>query len=95
MPDIGTETVNPTMEQAVREALTRVVEIDLDPAALDLDADLAGEYGVNSLHKVMFLTTVCDDTGVDVAVFTEEDVAQLRSLREVAQVLSQHGGGAR
>jgi hypothetical protein len=93
MPDIISDAVRQQHEAAARHCLTRVVEIDLDPVRVDLDADLAGEYGVSSLHKVLFLTSVCEDTGVDVGAFTEDDVARIRTLRDAVDLLGQRHPG--
>jgi hypothetical protein len=50
------------IEIAAREALARVIEPGIEPAVLDLDADMAEGLGLTSLNKVIFLMSVCDDT---------------------------------
>lgn len=75
-----------------RENLARVIDPPLEPADFDLDRDLVDEYGLTSLNKVLFLTSVCDDTGVDLSTFTEHDVARMRSLRDVVSALTPHAG---
>lgn len=83
------ETVE--IETAARESLARVLASGVAPDELDLDLDLA-DYALTSLNKVLFLMSVCDDTGVSLAVFTEPDVAAMRSLRDVIVALSRHPG---
>lgn len=82
------------IEGAARENLARVLESDLGPDDLDLDLDMADGYGLTSLNKVVFLMSVCDDTGVGLAEFTEPDVAAMRTLRDVTEALSRHAGTA-
>ena len=63
------------IEAVVRDGLARVLESDTEPADIDPDLDMAEVYGLTSLNKVIFLMSVCDDTNVSLAEFTEPDVA--------------------
>ncbi len=76
------------IEAVVRDDLVRVLESGAVPADLDLDLDLADEYGLTSLNKVIFLMSACDDTQVSLAEFTEPDVARMRTMRDVITALS-------
>jgi hypothetical protein len=38
--------------------------------------------------------SVCDDTSVSLSVFTESDVAGMRTLRDVVTALATHAGTA-
>lgn len=78
------------IEAATRDHLARVLESDINPADIDLDLDMADGYGLTSLNKVLFLMSVCDDTGVDLSVFTEPDVAAMHTLRDVTEALGRH-----
>ena len=80
----------PHIEQAARENLATVLVADPDPDSLDLDADMTDVYGLTSLNKVLFLTSVCQDTDVDLANFTEHDLADMRTLNDVVDALSRH-----
>ncbi|MFI9029288.1 acyl carrier protein [Streptomyces sp. NPDC053560] len=80
----------PDIENAARESLSAVLDPAVAPEDLDLDADMAGTYGLTSLNKVLFLTEVCEATDVDLAHFTEHDLAEMRTLRSVAESLSRH-----
>lgn len=76
------------IEAIVRDGLARVIEFDAKPDAIDPDLDMADSYGLTSLNKVIFLMSVCDDTRVSLAEFTESDVARMRTVRDVIAALS-------
>ena len=80
------------IETTARENLARVLDADIAPDDIDPDTDLADGYGLTSLNKVLFLMSVCDDTGVGLSAFTEPDVARMRTLRDVTAALSLHAG---
>lgn len=85
------------IETTARDNLARVLESDGSgpgPEDLDLDTDMADGYGLTSLNKVLFLMSVCDDTGVALSEFTEPDVAAMRTLRDVTTALTRHAGTA-
>ncbi len=81
------------LEVLVRDGLARVLESGVGPAELDPDRDMADEYGLTSLNKVIFLMSVCDDSQVSLAEFTESDVAQMRTVRDVVTALSKFADG--
>jgi hypothetical protein len=76
------------IEFAAREDLARVLESGPLPADIDLDLDMVEGLGLTSLNKVIFLMSVCDDTQVSLSVFTESDVARMRTLRDVIEALA-------
>jgi hypothetical protein len=78
------------IEAAARANLILVLDPEIEPDAVDADLDLADGYGLSSLNKVLFLTSVCDDTGVSLSEFTEHDVARMRTLRDVTEALARH-----
>ena len=82
------------IEAVVREGLARVLESDTEPADINADLDMAEVYGLTSLNKVIFLMSVCDDTNVSLAEFTEPDVARMRTVRDVVDALSAFANGA-
>jgi acyl carrier protein len=84
----------PDIEHAARENLAVVLDTDAEADAFDLDRDLVDGYGLTSLNKVLFLTALCDDTGVSLSHFTEHDVARMRTLRDVIEALTRHAGSA-
>jgi len=77
------------LERIVRD---RVAQVTDDVTADDLDpaADLADEYGLTSLNKVLLLTSVCDDAGVELSHFTEHDLAAMRTAGDIAAALAAH-----
>ncbi|SES04734.1 hypothetical protein SAMN04487983_102917 [Streptomyces sp. yr375] len=89
MPESMPEAVQ-HIEQAARENLATVLVEDPAPDTLDLNADMTDVYGLTSLNKVLFLTSVCQDTGVDLGSFTEHDLADMRTLGDVVAALSRH-----
>lgn len=82
----------PELETAAREQFSAVLAHDIDPAALDLDADMVGHYALTSLNKVLFLTELRETARVDLAHFTEDDLARMRTLRDVTEALARHAG---
>jgi acyl carrier protein len=75
------------IEAIVRDELARVLDSGTKPGAIDSDLDMADHYGLTSLNKVIFLMSVCDDTNVSLAEFTEPDVARMRTVRDVVDAL--------
>jgi acyl carrier protein len=82
------------IEAVVRDGLVRVLESGTEPADINPDFDMAEVYGLTSLNKVIFLMSVCDDTNVSLAEFTEPDVARMRTVRDVVNALSEFANGA-
>lgn len=82
------------IEAVVRDGLVRVLESETEPEDINLDLDMAEVYGLTSLNKVIFLMSVCDDTNVSLAEFTEPDVARMRTVRDVVNALSEFAPGA-
>lgn len=78
------------LEEAARDNLARVLETDVAPEDLDLDAGMADGYGLTSLNKILFLMSLCEETGVALSAFTEPDVAAMHTLRDVVSALAQH-----
>ncbi|MFC6880364.1 MULTISPECIES: acyl carrier protein [Actinomadura] len=80
------------VERAAREHFLRVIASDDEPEDLDLELDMNREYGLTSLNKVLFLTSVCETTGVPLSAFTEQDLAGMRTLRDVTDALARNVG---
>lgn len=78
------------IEAVAREGLARVLESGIGPNDLNPDLEMADGYGLTSLNKVLFLMSVCDDTGVSLSSFTEADVAEMRTLRDVVVALAKY-----
>ncbi|MEU7140572.1 hypothetical protein ABZ942_14065 [Nocardia sp. NPDC046473] len=84
----------PDVEKAVHDNFRKVIASNNAQGGLDPDLDMVEDYGLTSLNKVLFLTAVCDDTGISLANFTEEDVAALHTLRDVTAALCRHAESA-
>ena len=69
------------LQSIVKRNLAELLDIDIDRIALD--ASLSDEYGLTSLNLVVLVTTLCDETGTPVFNFTDEDIANLRTPRDV------------
>jgi acyl carrier protein len=79
------------LQTMVRDRIVQVLT-DVTPAELDMSADLAAQYGLTSLNKVLLVMAACDESGVDVAHFTEQDIAAVRSGDDLVSALSAHQG---
>ncbi|MDH6110354.1 acyl carrier protein [Kitasatospora sp. MAP12-15] len=75
-------------ENAARENLALVLTTGVEPEEIDPDADLVAAYGLTSLNKVLFLTSLCDETGTELFHFTEHDLARMTTLREVVEAVT-------
>lgn len=73
-----------------REKLSLVLRERPDPSTLDLDEDLVETYGITSLNKVLFLTSLCKAADVGLDNFTEDDLARMRTLGNVVDALRPH-----
>ena len=80
------------IEAAARNNLAVVLPTDLLAADIDLSRDMSADYGLTSLNKVLFMMSVCGDTGVDIGAFTEADVAAMHTLADVIAALAEHAG---
>jgi hypothetical protein len=78
------------LEDAARDNLARVIESGPEPEELDLTADMAKTYGLTSMNKILFLMSLCEETEVDLAHFTEPDVAAMLTLGDVVTAFSKH-----
>jgi hypothetical protein len=81
------------LEGTARDHLARMLD-GVAPGDIDMDRDMADDYGLTSLDKVLFLTAVCDGARVELSHFTELDVARMRTLRDVTDALARHRNGA-
>jgi hypothetical protein len=77
-----------------RQELAKVLQGRFEPAAIHPDGDLAETYGLTSLNKILFLTSLCQAADVGLDRFTEDDLARMRTLGDVVDTLrSSRGGG--
>jgi hypothetical protein len=82
--------MTPWIEKIARDDLVSVLTGELAPADIDPSLDMSASYGLTSMNKVLFLMSVCGDTGVDLGAFTESDVAGMHTLNDVVEALGKH-----
>lgn len=75
------------LDTLARHQLSKVLERGPAPAAIDADGDLAEAYGLTSLNKILFLTSLCDAAEVGLDGFTDDDLARMRTLGDVIDAL--------
>ncbi|MFE5818123.1 acyl carrier protein [Streptomyces sp. NPDC056479] len=78
------------LDTLAREKLSQVLRDHPDPVALDPAEDLVQTYGITSLNKVLFLTSLCKAAEVGLDRFTEDDLAGMRTLGDVVDALRPH-----
>ena len=77
-------------ETIARRDLAEVLENEVGPDDIGLDHDLSAQLGLTSINKVLLLTSLCEDTGIDLSRFTEDDLAGMTTLRTVLDALARH-----
>lgn len=75
------------LENIARQQLSPCLGADVDCTQLGLDDDMAGTWGLTSLNKVLFITSLCDAASFDIGGLTEEDLDNMRTLRDVIMIL--------
>lgn len=81
-----------TIEAAVRANLAVVLDPPVPEDRLELDGRLVDDYGLTSLNRVLFLTAVCEETGISLSAFTEVDLARMGTVRDVVAALGRASG---
>jgi hypothetical protein len=81
------------IEAMARRNLARLLQ-DVAPEDIDPDGDMVNQYGLTSLNMVLFLTGMCNESGVGVSNFTEEDLADMRTMRDVTSRLIRYADEA-
>ncbi|QIS10717.1 acyl carrier protein [Nocardia arthritidis] len=79
------------LDTLARDQLAKVLRNGPEPAALDPDLDLVEAYGLTSLNKILFLTSLCRAAEVGLDHFTEDDLARMRTLGDVVTALRSNG----
>ena len=70
------------MIEKVKELLGK--QLNIDPAAIDDDADILDDLGADSLEVVEMLMTIESEFGL---VVPDEDVPELKTVRAVADYI--------
>jgi acyl carrier protein len=77
------------LQSIVSRKLAELLNVDVGRIALD--ADLSAEYGLTSLNLVVLMTSVCEETGISVFNFTDKDIANLKTPRDVVTLFATAG----
>jgi hypothetical protein len=80
------------LDTLARDELSKVLRGTPAPAAIDPSDDLAEAYGLTSLNKILFLTSLCKAADVGLDRFTEDDLVQMRTLGDVIGALRREDG---
>ncbi|QSB06873.1 hypothetical protein [Natronoglycomyces albus] len=88
------EVTTSDLETMAREQFSRSLRDKPDPASLDLNQNMAESYGLTSLNKVLFLTSLCKVANIDLGHFAEEDFAAMRTLADVVATLAPYWKGS-
>lgn len=78
------------LDTLARNKLSQVLRDHPDPTSFDLGENLVETYGITSLNKVLFLTSLCKAAEVGLDHFTEDDLAGMRTLGNVVDALRPH-----
>jgi acyl carrier protein len=74
------------LESIVKRQLAELLDVDVGRIALD--ADLSNEYGLTSLNLVLLVTSLCEETGTPIFSFTDKDIANLKTPRDVVTLFA-------
>ena len=74
------------IQSAVERNLAKLLDIDVD--RITLDADLFEAYGLTSLNLVLLITSLCEETGIPVFNFTDKDISNLKTPRDVVTLFA-------
>lgn len=74
------------IELTVKNNLARLTDIDAD--RIDIDLNIFDDYGLTSLNLVVLITNICEETDTPVFNFTDNDIANLRTLRDVVTMFA-------
>lgn len=80
------------VESTTRSTFAKVAG-GLDATELDLNADMVADYGLTSMNKVLFMMSLCETLGVDLATFTEVDLAGMHTLNQVLAAMAERRPG--
>ncbi|KVN38568.1 hypothetical protein WJ63_00815 [Burkholderia pyrrocinia] len=77
------------IETIVRHHLCEVVgRPESEAASLPLDDDLTYDFGLASLELIVLMSGVCETARVPLTEFGEDDLAKLRTGRDIVNLLA-------
>ena len=82
------------IETLVRGHVGRIVKpASLQPQDVSLDASLARDYAVSSMRMVLLMTALCEEAGIALSNFTDDDLGAIKTPGDLVSVLSKHSLG--
>ncbi|CAI1115234.1 Uncharacterised protein [Serratia marcescens] len=81
------------LETIARQKLAATLVPPTEIGSLDAEANMRDVYGLTSLNKILFITSLCREMNIDLAGLTEDDLAHMHSLGDVIRILVPHVSG--
>jgi hypothetical protein len=78
------------LEALARNKLSSSLTSNVKPEQLTMDENMVDTWGLTSLNKVLFITTLCREADIELSQLTEEDLAGMHTLRDVIDILTPH-----
>lgn len=85
-----TETAIATLELTARKNLASALATSVKPEELDATLNMREDYGLTSLSKILFITSLCNEMGISLGCLTEDDLARMHTLADVTDILDKH-----
>ncbi|MDC9589575.1 acyl carrier protein [Xenorhabdus sp. XENO-10] len=85
-----TDAVITKLETIARQKLAASLSTNIDATQLDLKENMSDIYGLTSLNKILFITSLCNEMNIDLSNFTEDDLGNMKTLGNVINILNNH-----
>ncbi|MBC8947262.1 acyl carrier protein [Xenorhabdus indica] len=85
-----TDAVITKLETIARQKLAASLSTDIDATQLNLKENMSDIYGLTSLNKILFITSLCNEMNIDLSNFTEDDLGNMQTLGNVIDILNNH-----
>ncbi|EDW2055564.1 acyl carrier protein [Salmonella enterica subsp. enterica] len=76
------------LESIARQKLAAVLTSPAEIGPLDANANMRDTYGLTSLNKILFITSLCQEAEINLAGLTEDDLAHMNTLGDVIRILA-------
>ncbi|MEA9391678.1 acyl carrier protein [Acerihabitans sp. TG2] len=76
------------LETVARQKLAAVLASPAEIGQLDVGANMRDAYGLTSLNKILFITSLCQAAGISLTGLTEDDLAHMNTLDDVIRILT-------
>jgi len=78
------------LEAAARKNLAATLTTQVAADQLDTSLNMRDAWGLTSLNKILFITSLCNEMNISLTVLTSDDLEKMHSLDDVCQILIQH-----